>query len=584
MDVFSVLTMLGGLSLFLFGMNYMNKGLEKLSGGKLERTLEKLSDNTIKAVLLGAGVTAVIQSSSATTVMVVGFVNSGIMKLSQAIGIIMGANVGTTTTAWILSLTGLEGDSVFVRLLKPDSFAPIFAVIGIILLTAYKNSKKADVGSILIGFATLMFGLSTMSDAMAPLADEPWFANALLLFENPFFGIAAGALLTAIIQSSSASVGILQALSVSGSITRGIALPIILGQNIGTCVTAMISSIGAGKNAKRAAFVHLYFNIIGSAVFLAAFYLLNIFIDFGVESAVNAADIALIHTVFNVSATLILLPFGKQLGRLATLTVRDKEKEKPADGLSPILDERFLGVPSFALEQCKNSTIQMALNSQNILLRSLEMLREYSSEGAAFIRRGENEVDCYEDKLGTYLLKLSACELSSSDSGEVSKLLHLIGDLERISDHAVNLLESAEELTEKKLSFSDSGGKELNVLLSAVGEIVVITTLALRNNDSKLALRVEPLEQVIDGIKNTLRDRHISRLLAGHCTTETGFIFSDVLTNLERVSDHCSNIAVCLIKLPQNSFETHKYLNTVKASGEEKFEADYAEFKAKYPV
>ena len=585
MNVFSVLTMLGGLGLFLFGMSYMGKGLEKLSGGRLERTLEKLSGNTVAAVLLGAGVTAVIQSSSATTVMVVGFVNSGIMKLSQAVGIIMGANIGTTTTAWILSLTGLEGDSTIVRLLKPEAFAPLFAIVGVILMNVRINSKRSEIGGIFIGFATLMFGMSTMSNALKPLAEIPEFTSILLLFENPLFGILAGTLLTALIQSSSASVGILQALSLGGGITLGAAVPIILGQNIGTCATALLSAIGASKNAKRAAAVHLYFNLIGSAAFMLVFYILNYFIDFGLERTVGAYDIAIVHSVFNISATLLLMPFGKKLEKLATVTVKDKPKaKKQGDKALPLLDERFLNVPSFAINQCRNVLNQMAALSKETLVRSADMLSHFDEETARLIRSNEDFVDLYEDKLGSYLIKLAACELGPSDSNEVSKMLHLIGDLERLSDHAVNLLESAEEMQEKQLSFSPVAVKELDVLLSAVVEIVTLTEKALQNNDLALAARIEPLEQVIDSLRLELRNRHIARRLSGECSTGTGFVFSDVLTNLERVADHCSNIAVCLIRIDGNDFETHKYLNAVKGSGEVNFEREFAAFQKKYLI
>lgn len=581
MDIFSCLSLVGGLAFFLFGMNLLGNGLERLSGGKLEKTLEKMTNNPIKGVLLGAGVTAIIQSSSATTVMVVGFVNSGIMKLSQAIGIIMGANIGTTVTAWILSLTGLQGDAVWIRMLKPESFSPLLAIIGVILVMAGKKGRRKDIGSILVGFALLMYGMNMMSSAVKPLAEVPQFTNILLtLSSNPLLGVLAGTLLTAIIQSSSASVGILQALSATGKITYGAAIPVILGQNIGTCATALISCIGAKKNAKRAAMVHLYFNIIGSVLFLTAFYVLNAIFQFDfVRNALGAADIAVVHTLFNVVTTLVLLPFSKLLGKLASMTVRDREEK---DNAFAGLDERFLNSPSFALEQCRSITVEMARLSREGILAALSMMERYDEKQAAHIRALEDKIDEYEDRLGTYLVKLSSRELSDSDSHAVSKLLHCIGDFERISDHSVNILEVAEEMREKKISFSSQANAELKVLFSALKEILNLATDAFAEDDEPKAALVEPLEQVVDELTDALKTRHIERLQGGNCTIELGFVLSDLLNNCERVSDHCSNIAVCILRINHSDFETHGYLQNIKDTHEANYEHALEEFGKKY--
>lgn len=577
MDIFDVFMLLGGLVLFLYGMNVMGGGLEKLSGSKLERILENLTNNPLKGVLVGAGVTAIIQSSSATTVMVVGFVNSGIMKLKQAIGIIMGANIGTTVTAWILSLTGIQGDSIWISMLKPTSFAPILAVIGMGVIMFSKSGRKRDLGSILVGFFMLMFGMSAMSDAVAPLANSEAFTSILLLFTNPLFGVLAGAVLTAIIQSSSASVGILQALATTGSITYGMAIPIIMGQNIGTCATALISCIGANKNAKRAAMVHFYFNIIGTIIFLALFYVLDAIIGFSfTATSINGAEIAMIHTVFNLTSTAIMLPFGNQLAKLATLTIREGSKEEV------LLDERLLNVPSFAIEQCKNVTGEMAALARNTLNMSLAMIDKYDAKTAKLIIENEDKIDRYEDVLGTYLVKLSTRELSEEDSNEVSKLLHIIGDLERIGDHCVNIVESVQEMANKGIAFSNIAKGELGVMGSAVSEIVGFATDIVATEDLKLASKVEPLEEVIDGLETELKMRHVRRLKDGNCTIELGFIFSDLITNYERVADHCSNIAACVIQISVASFDMHEYLSVVKS--ETPFAEQYQVFKDKYTI
>lgn len=586
MDIFSVLTMVGGLALFLYGMQVMGDGLAKVSGGKLERILENLTSNPIKAVLLGAGVTAVIQSSSATTVMVVGFVNSGIMKLNQAVGIIMGANIGTTVTSWILSLSGLQGDNVFVKLCKPSSFSPLLAVIGVIFLLFIKDEKKKDIGAIMVGFAVLMFGMETMSDAVKPLANVPEFTGILTAFSNPVLGMIAGAVLTAIIQSSSASVGILQALCVTGAVSYGVAIPIIMGQNIGTCVTALLSSIGATKNAKRAAMVHLYFNIIGTVVFMVLFYTVNAVVGFSfLGTATNAAGIAVIHSLFNVFATMLLLPFGKGLEKLACLTIRDDvqtaEVEEERKELQ-LLDSRFLEKPAFAMEQSVHVANKMAEESKRTLFTAMDLLWNYTEDGAKKVGELENLVDQYEDELGTYLVKLSRQNLSVRDSHTLSIVLHCIGDFERISDHAINIMEAAQEMHDKKLIFSPKAEEELKVFSRAVQDIVEKAYAVFRDQDEKLAQKVEPLEAVVDELNQEVKKRHIRRLREGKCTIELGFILSDITTSLERVADHCSNIAVCVTQVREDTYDTHGYLNSVKNEDSEIFRGLVLEEEEKY--
>ncbi|MEE1179394.1 MAG: Na/Pi cotransporter family protein [Lachnospiraceae bacterium] len=586
MDIFSVLTMVGGLALFLYGMQVMGDGLAKVSGGKLERILENLTSNPIKAVLLGAGVTAVIQSSSATTVMVVGFVNSGIMKLNQAVGIIMGANIGTTVTSWILSLSGLQGDNVFVKLCKPSSFSPLLAVIGVIFLLFIKDEKKKDIGAIMVGFAVLMFGMETMSDAVKPLANVPEFTGILTAFSNPVLGMIAGAVLTAIIQSSSASVGILQALCVTGAVSYGVAIPIIMGQNIGTCVTALLSSIGATKNAKRAAMVHLYFNIIGTVVFMVLFYTVNAVVGFSfLGTATNAAEIAVIHSLFNVFATMLLLPFGKGLEKLACLTIRDDvqpaEVEEERKELQ-LLDSRFLEKPAFAMEQSVHVANKMAEESKRTLFTAMDLLWNYTEDGAKKVGELENLVDQYEDELGTYLVKLSRQNLSVHDSHTLSIVLHCIGDFERISDHAINIMEAAQEMHDKKLIFSPKAEEELKVFSRAVQDIVEKAYAVFRDQDEKLAQKVEPLEAVVDELNQEVKKRHIRRLREGKCTIELGFILSDITTSLERVADHCSNIAVCVTQVREDTYDTHGYLNSVKNEDSEIFRGLVLEEEEKY--
>jgi len=580
--VLNILYLLGGMALFLFGMQTLSNSLEKLAGGNLEHWLEKLTSSPIRGVLLGAGITAIIQSSSATTVMMVGFVNSGIMKLSQAIGVIMGANVGTTATSWLLSLSSVEGESVIMTLLKPDSFSPVLAFIGIILLMFSKSDKRRNVGTILLGFATLMYGMSAMSSAVAPLKDVPEFGQIMTMFSNPVLGVIAGAALTAVIQSSSASVGLLQTVSTAtGGITYATALPIVLGQNIGTCVTALISSIGASKSAKRVAIVHLYFNVLGTLIFLSLFYIVNSFVHFEfLNETLNSFGVAVIHTAFNLLATLLFLPFTKQFEKLACLTVRDRAGEETAE--MPMLDERFLNTPSVALEQCRNVAYKMARLTEKTLLTSLELLREYDPKKAAEVNEGENAIDLYEDKIGSFLLKISSKDLSVNDSRIVSNVLHTIGDLERISDHAVNILEAAEEMRQKKISFSPQAKSEIDVMVQAVTEILHMSIQSFMNTDVMLAKEVEPLEDVIDQLRVDLKARHIERLRSGICTIELGFILQDLLTNFERVSDHCSNIAVCLIQIRENSMDTHEYINELKRLDKSEFMDEFNVYRDKY--
>lgn len=586
MNIFGFLSLLGGLAMFLYGMNVMGGGLEKVSGGKLERVLEKLTSNPLKAVLLGAGVTAVIQSSSATTVMLVGFVNSGIMKLSQAIGIIMGANIGTTATSWLLSLTGIESENFFISMLKPTSFSPILAIIGIILLMSSKTDKKKDIGEILIGFAVLMFGMDAMSSAVKPLADVPEFTGILTKFSNPLLGVLVGALLTAVIQSSSASVGILQALSVTGAFTYGSVIPIIMGQNIGTCVTAMLSAVGANKGAKRTAFVHLYFNIIGSVVFLTVYMTANAIFHFSfANETVGIAGIAAIHSVFNVFATLVLLPFTKALEKLAYITIPVDESELSKAGEEEefkILDSRFLATPNFAIEQCINVAKQMAELTKDTLISAKGLLKEYSQEVAEKVEQRENLIDKYDDKLSVYLTQLNSQNLSYRDSQMVSTLMHSINDFERISDHALNLMEIARKMNRKEIEFSQKAQVEIEIFGSAVEDILERSVRAFVENDMELAQTVEPLEEVIDDLNKQIKKRHVKRMRRGKCTVDTGLVFADVTANFERVADHCSNLAVYMMQMEDASLEAHEYINTLTEENREEFEQMQEVYKEKY--
>lgn len=585
MDVFNVLSMIGGLSLFLYGMHVMGDALAKMSGGKLEKILERLTSKKLMAVLLGAGVTAVIQSSSATTVMVVGFVNSGIMKLRQAIGIIMGANIGTTVTSWLLSLTGIDGGSMFVKLLKPTSFSPVLAVIGVVLLIFCKSDKKHNIGTILLGFAVLMFGMDAMSNAVAPLADVPEFTNILTMFNNPILGMLAGLIFTAVIQSSSASVGILQALCVTGAITYANAIPIIMGQNIGTCITAILSSIGASKDAKRAAAVHFYFNVLGTSIFMILFYASNAFIQYSFLNVVaGPAGIALVHTIFNIMATLVLLPMSNVLELLAVKTIRDKSDgtEKEQDSVLQLLDPLFLDQPGFAIMQCRKVAVQMANITKDCVMEVMSLIGKFDDEKAVHVRDVEDLIDRYEDELGTYLLRLSSKDLSKEDSHILSILLHSIGDIERISDLAVNILLSVEQMHEKELAFSKKAMEELNIYGRALQDILSLTMSAFENNDRDKAALVQPLEDLIDNLNKELKRRHVKRLRKGKCTIELGLDLSDITDTYERISDHCSNIAVCIIQVEEDEMDTHGYRKEVKDADDEWFEKTYNEFELKY--
>lgn len=567
MTIFHVFSLFGGLALFLFGMDIMGKALEKQAGGHLQKILSRLTDSPIKGFFLGLVVTAVIQSSSATTVMVVGFVNSGIMQLHQAIGVIMGSNVGTTVTSWILSLSGLEGDSLLIQMMKPTSFSPVLAFIGIILYMC-KSERKKGVGTIMIGFAVLMTGMTTMSDAVSPLQDEAWFTSLFVRFSNPILGVLVGALVTAVIQSSSASVGILQALSSTGVITYGSAIPIIMGQNIGTCVTALISSVGANKNARRAAIVHLYFNIIGVTLFLVAFYGLNAVLHFTfVNDTIAAWDIAIVHSVFNVLTTAVLLPFASVLEKLAFITIPEDAAQQEKFAL---LDERLLNTPTVAVQRARAATADMAELARAGVMQAMSLTHTWDDALAKKVREQEQKVDDYEDALGTYLVKLSGYQLSHADSQSVNTLLHTISDFERISDHSVNLLESAEEMKEKSVRFSNDAREELRVLEDAVQDILNRTTDAFRKGDLHMAGKVEPLEAVVNELVRAIKARHVARLQVGSCSIEYGFVLEDLLTNYERICDHCSNVAVAQIEVAQDSFDTHAYLNDLRQSNQTK--------------
>ena len=577
MTIFDFLTMLGSLSLFLFGMSVMGTALEKRAGDSLKAILAKLTSGRFSGLLTGLAVTAVIQSSSATTVMVVGFVNSGLLSLRQSIPVIMGANIGTTVTAWLLSLSGISGDSLFLQLLKPSSFTPVLAVIGIILYLTGKGKKK-DTGLILLGFATLMFGMESLSGSVSGLRNDPNFTKFFLMFSNPILGVLAGAILTGIVQSSSASVGILQALSSTGAVSYGAAIPIIMGQNIGTCVTAMLSSVGTNKNARRAAVVHLSFNIIGTVVWLTAFETANLLLHFSfVDQPIDTFQIAVTHSIFNVLCTLMLLPCCGLLEKLSYRLIPETDHPDTA----AVLDERLFATPAIALVKSEELTKRMAADAELALHESLQAVLHFTPELAASVRRREDDTDRYEDTLGTFLVHLATQPMSEQDSVESSMLLHLIGDFERVADHAVNIIESAEELKEKGVSFTPPAQKELQTMLDAVGEIVDLTSRAFLQDD--LALAVEPLEQVIDKLKDELRTNHIARLQRGECSLAAGFVLSDLLTNLERVSDHCSNIAGCLLDMKNERIDLHKYLGDVK-SGSNEFLLQYNAFEEKYKL
>jgi len=584
MDLFDVLALIGGLCLFLFGMNIMGESLERSAGSGLSKLLGKLTTSKVKGFLTGLGVTAVIQSSSATTVMMVGFVNSGVMTLKQAINVIMGANVGTTVTAWLLSLSGIESSNLFISLLKPTSFTPILALVGIGLYMLSKKNKNRDIGVILLGFATLIFGMDAMSDAVSGLADVPEFRNILIMFQNPILGVLAGAMLTGIIQSSSASVGILQALAgATGKVTIGTSIPIIMGQNIGTCVTALISSVGTNRNARRASLVHLMFNVIGTTVLLSIYCIVTAIVPLDIiNQNANEMTIAVCHTVFNLLCTAIMLPASGLLEKLSYKIIKEPRGNENADKTIE-LDQRLMTTPAVAVERCKEVTAHMAEIASKTLKESVESLNNYDEEKAELIKEEESKVDHYEDILGSYLVKLSTIDMNERDSNEVSKLLFVIGDFERISDHAVNILRSAKEMSEKNLTFTSAALNELATITGAVNEIVSLTISAFTENSVDYATKIEPLEQVVDNLKRQLRANHIARMQRGECSIECGFVWSDLLTNLERISDHCSNIGVRIIETAHDRMDTHKYLRNIKDTSDT-YNSLFKTYSEKYSV
>lgn len=589
MDIFDVLSMVGGLALFLYGMHIMGDALAKMSGGKLEKVLERLTSNKWSAVLLGAGVTAVIQSSGATTVMVVGFVNSGIMKLNQAVGIIMGANIGTTATSWLLSLSGIDGGSFFLQMLKPTSFTPILAVIGTILVVFCKSEKKHNIGTILLGFAILMYGMTAMSSAVEPLKDVPQFTQILTKFENPLLGVIAGFVLTTIMQSSSVSVGILQALCSTGAVSYALALPIIMGQNIGSCTTAMISSVGASKDAKRAAAVHFYFNVIGTVVFMLVFYISNAFVHYAfLPQAANEVGIATIHSIFNIAATIVLLPLSGFLEFLAVKTIKDDDEEEDElskhDKVLQLLDPVFLERPGFAIMQCRKVASEMAELSMKSVGRAVGLLTAYDEEIAERIRKEEDTVDKYEDQLGTYLLRLSTKDLSKEDGHRLSLMLHSLGDIERISDLAVNILLAVEQMHKKELIFSKKAMDELAVYSKALKDILTMTVDAFEQNDRYKAALVQPLEELMDDMNKELKKRHVKRLRKGKCTIELGLSLSDISDTYERISDHCSNIATCVIQVEDDELDAHEHRKEVKEQDAKWYDEQYRAYEQKYAL
>ena len=589
MDIFDVLSMVGGLALFLYGMHIMGDALAKMSGGKLEKVLERLTSNKWSAVLLGAGVTAVIQSSGATTVMVVGFVNSGIMKLNQAVGIIMGANIGTTATSWLLSLSGIDGGSFFLQMLKPTSFTPILAVIGAILVVFCKSEKKHNIGTILLGFAILMYGMTAMSSAVEPLKDVPQFTQILTKFENPLLGVIAGFVLTTIMQSSSVSVGILQALCSTGAVSYALALPIIMGQNIGSCTTAMLSSVGASKDAKRAAAVHFYFNVIGTVVFMLVFYISNAFVHYAfLPQAANEVGIATIHSIFNIAATIVLLPLSGFLEFLAVKTIKDDDEEEDElskhDKILQLLDPVFLERPGFAIMQCQKVASEMAELSMKSVGRAVGLLTAYDDEIAERIRKEEDTIDKYEDQLGTYLLRLSTKDLSKEDGHRLSLMLHSLGDIERISDLAVNILLAVEQMHKKELIFSKKAMDELAVYSKALKDILTMTVDAFEQNDRYKAALVQPLEELMDDMNKELKKRHVKRLRKGKCTIELGLSLSDISDTYERISDHCSNIATCVIQVEDDELDAHEHRKVVKEQDAKWYDEQYRAYEQKYAL
>lgn len=579
MNIFSICTLCGGLAFFLFGMHVMSQSLEKIAGGKLESTLKKMTSNPFKSLALGAGITIAVQSSSAMTVMLVGLVNSGIMQLEQTVGVIMGSNVGTTLTAWLLSTAGIKSDNILISMLKPENFAPIVALIGIIMIMMSKKKKRQDIGTIMVGFAVLMYGMELMKNAVSPLAEMEGFSKLLVAFKNPLLSVLFGAVFTGVVQSSAASVGILQALSLTGTISYRMAIPIIMGQNIGTCVTALLSSIGVNKNAKRVTVVHMSFNIIGTVVCLAAFYGLNAVVHFSfVDKSIGAVEIAAVHSIFNIVTTLILLPFSSQLVKLAKKLIPDsKEAEE-----SVLLDKRLIATPPLAVSQCREKTVEMAQGAKEALHEALRAIFDYSDKAVVKVEEKEQLLDEMEDQLSTFLLELSAVSLTDEDSRTVTELLHTISDFERISDHAINMIEIAREMERNSRNFSDSAKADFSTLFAALTEISGITVKAFTDNDTDIAVNVEPLEEVIDDLTQTIRDKHIARLRKGECSPELGVYLSDLLINCERVSDHCSNIAVSIIQIAKSSMRSHVYLNELKAQRSEQFIGAYNSYREKY--
>ncbi len=582
MSIINFIMLFGGLAFFLYGMNVMSSGLEKMAGGKLESALSKMTDNLFKSMLLGAGITVAIQSSSALTVMLVGLVNSGIMKIGQTIGVIMGSNIGTTLTAWITSLAGIESDNIWMSLLKPANFSLVFAFIGIIMIMLSKKEKSKDTGSILVGFAVLMYGMKLMGDAMEPLSEMPEFQEILVAFNNPILGVLVGAAFTGIIQSSAASVAILQSFAMTGSVTYGMAIPIIMGQNIGTCVTALISSIGVSKNAKKVSVVHISFNIIGTVVCLTAFYGVDAFMKFAfVDTPINTAGIAMVHSIFNVATTIILMPFCKQLEKIANFIIKDDIKQENPLG---ILDERLLAMPAFAISKCTAITAEMAQLANDNINRAIALMKHYDPKMVDKINETEELIDSYEDKLGNYLIKLSNANLTEDENWQVTKLLHTIGDFERIGDHAINLLDTAQELHDKNISFSAETSREIDVITEALSEILYLTTEAFSEGDIKRAKLVEPLEEVIDELVLQARAKHTKRIQQGNSPMVLGFILTDLLTNYERVSDHCSNVAVVLIEIDSKQLGTHQYLDRLKSADNVAFADAYNEYLSRYQI
>ena len=579
MNIFSICTLCGGLAFFLFGMHVMSQSLEKIAGGKLEATLKKMTSNPFKSLALGAGITIAVQSSSAMTVMLVGLVNSGIMQLEQTVGVIMGSNIGTTLTAWLLSTAGIKSDNILISMLKPENFAPIIALIGIIMIMMSKKKKRQDVGTIMVGFAVLMFGMELMKNAVSPLAEMEGFSKLLVAFKNPLLSVLFGAVFTGVIQSSAASVGILQALSLTGTISYRMAIPIIMGQNIGTCVTALLSSIGVNKNAKRVTVVHMSFNIIGTVVCLAVFYGLDAVIHFSfVDKSIGAVEIAAVHSIFNIVTTLILLPFSSQLVKLAKKLIPDSKEAE----VSVMLDKRLIATPPLAVSQCREKTVEMAQGAKEALHEALRTMFDYSDKAAVKVEEKEQLLDEMEDRLSTFLLELSAVSLTDEDSRTVTELLHTISDFERISDHAINIIGITQEMERDSRSFSEGAKADFSTLFAALTEISGLTVKAFENNDTELAMNIEPLEEVIDDLTATIRDKHIDRLRKGECSPELGVYLSDLLINCERVSDHCSNIAVSIIQISKSSMNNHDYLHGLKAERSPRFLESYSTYGQKY--